>query len=103
MSYIVIPGFKGGAADSLYDPIENQTYQTAKDLDVFSYKNILTPYSIFSNVTLPTVSGGTEVKILNIYYASDGNYYIIGTATIAGLNNLVLWSTPSSGTDRKST
>ena len=98
MSYIVIPGFKGGAADSLYDPIENQTYQTAKDLDVFSYKNILTPYSIFSNVTLPTVSGGTEVKILNIYYASDGNYYIIGTATIAGLNNLVLWSTPSSGT-----
>lgn len=97
MAYKIIPGFKGGVADSLYDPIENQTFQTAKDLDVFTYKNLLTPYSIFSTVTLPTVSGGTSVKVNNVYYGSDGNYYFIGTATISGSNNLVLWSTPSNG------
>lgn len=97
--YITIPGFKGGVANDIFENLQNQTYQTSKDLDVFTRKNILTPYSIFSTVTNPTVTGGSSLQVLNAYYASDGYYYFIGRADISSSVNLVLWRTPSNGSD----
>jgi len=75
--FIVIPGFKGGLADDLFDDLEKQTYQTAKDLDVYTNQKILTPHVKLANdagvtntnkivaiIKSQNTAGGREYKAL---------------------------------------
>lgn len=81
---IIIPGFKGGLADSLFDPLEKQTFQMAKDLDIFSFSNILRPH-----IKLANDAGCTTTNSLCNIVKSGTVYYAIGNN---GSNALRLFS-----------
>ena len=99
--FIPISGFKGGLAASLFDPVEKQTYQSAKDLDVFSYLNILKPvFPKLVNVTPPSQpDGATNINLRNFFKASDGGFYFLGTATIGGSNRIIVWRANNLGSN----
>ena len=88
----IIPGYKGGIADSLYEPISKQTYQTAKNLDVLSGLNILKSLPVSATITQPSGDGMSEYKPLGIIKGTDAKYYLLGKATISSTNTLVLHS-----------
>ena len=95
---MIIPGFKGGLANSLFDPVEIQTYQDSSDLDVFSSSNILTPiYKIGSD----TMNGGgtalSTTKVQAAIKASNGSYYLIGNSGTSDQRRL--FSASSLGSD----
>lgn len=93
---IIIPGFKGGYSTSLFDDVAKQTYQTSKDLDPYAFPNILRPHlARLDSVTLPTITGGSSIRVYNSYLASNQKYYFIGDAVISSVQNVVLWSTSS--------
>ena len=77
-----LPGFKGGLASSKFEPLSNQTFQTAEDLDVFSSPNILTPHiKLGLDSTDQTMN---TVKIQAAYLASNNIAYLLGNS---GTNN----------------
>ena len=88
---MIIPGFKGGVADSLFDPLEKQTFQTARNLDVIGEQNILTPLSLFTDINTPA-DGSDNFTPLNVTKGSNGRYYVIGKITITD-SNVALYST----------
>src|SRR3990167_8538006 len=94
MPNIIIPGFKGGMANSLFDPLSKQTYQTAKGLDTSSLPNILRPhYSIADDVTDKTLN---NIKLNSYYKGSDGVNYFKGFDE-AGGTILTIWDASSAG------
>lgn len=93
MAIKFIPGFKGGLTSNLYDPLEKQTYQTAKDLDVFNDGQILKPqYSPLTEITLGSMSGVSNFWPKNHIQGSNGTHYFLGTATISAATNTILAS-----------
>ena len=91
---VILPHYKGGQTLSLFDPVSKGTFQTAKDLDVYAEGNLLRPHKLkLQNITLPTVSGGTDLVFYHTFKASDGRVYVLGQATISSTNNIVLWAT----------
>lgn len=94
MGTIIIPGFKGGIANSLLDPLSKQTYQTAKGLDIFSLPNILrSHYAIDNDITDKTLN---NIKLNSYYKGSDGNNYFKGFDE-AGGTVLTIWDAGSAG------
>lgn len=93
MAKFTIPGFRGGIADSLYDPLSKQTYQSAKNLDVLNELNILKPLTTLTTLTMPSAGGVSNARFINGIQASDKNYYFIGKATISAATNFVLYHT----------
>lgn len=91
---ILIPGYKGGQTLNLFDPVSKQTYQTAKDLDVYADTNLLRPHRLkHQAITNPTISGGSDYAFYHSFVASNGKTYVLGSATISSAVNFVLWST----------
>jgi hypothetical protein len=72
--FITIPGFKGGISNSLFDPIEKQTYQSTKGLDVFTHPNILEPLVARGF----DAAGSSTSKLFSVTLGSDGYYYFVG-------------------------
>lgn len=100
MPTLTIPGYKGGQALNLFDALAKQTFQTAKDLDVYAEGNVLRPHKLkFQTVALPTVAGGSSITVANAFTASNGKTYVLGSATITAQQNIVLWSTPTLGSN----
>lgn len=96
---IIIPGFQGGIADSLYDDLSRQTYQSAQDLAVYDdLKTLMPVYPAFTDVALPTqfTSPGdiTVVNFKNFIKTSDG-YYFLGTGVVAATTNTILYKAGS--------
>ena len=91
---IQIPGFLGGQVDSAYEPVENQTFQKARDLDIFGELNVLTP-----NHKLVNDNGkSTNFKPYNSYTGSDGKHYFLGQEEIAATTYRIVYSTALLGT-----
>lgn len=90
--YITIPGFKGGIADSLFDPISKQTFQSAKNLDVVDEYNILKPLTTLTTVA-PPASSISAVQMRNCLRASNGSFYFIGNGTISAVSKFILYHT----------
>ena len=78
--FITIPGFKGGQADSLYEGLEKQTFQTIRNLNV-NRGNILSPLPAFVDITAPVGTGTNNFAPLNCIKGSDGLYYFVGNQT----------------------
>ena len=95
MSLIKIPGFKGGIADSLFDPLEKQTFQTARNLNVIGEKNILSPLSLFTDINTPSVGADDNFSGINMIKGSNGKYYFVGHLTISSSEHITLYSTTS--------
>ena len=62
MPNITIPGFKGGIATSLFDPLSKQTYQTAK-IEISIDNQIQLKNLISDGVMLATPSGSTAYNL----------------------------------------
>jgi hypothetical protein len=92
--HITINGFKGGQAQNLYDPLNKQTFQSARNLKVIGEENILTPLPVLTAVLPPSNSSDSDFQAFNIIEASDSNYYIIGQHTDSSANEAALFSTP---------
>ena len=75
--FITIPGFKGGLAASLFDPVEKQTYQSAKDLDVFMFDNLLRPTGKFVVPVYNPTTNNSKFKM--VVTASNDVTYFFGT------------------------
>lgn len=74
MSYIQL-GFKGGQANSVYDDVERGKFASARDLQIFNTIRTLKP-----NVALVNDAGmPASFKPRNVYLASDGKYYFVGS------------------------
>ena len=97
--HITIPGFKGGQAQNLYDPVQNQTFQSSRNLKVIGEENMLTPVPALTSVLPPTHGSDSDFQALNIIEGSDSNYYIIGALTDSSANETGLFSTPVSAFD----
>ena len=94
MPNIIIPGFKGGIANSLFDPLSKQTYQTAKGLDVFMFPNILKPnHDITNDATDKTLN---NIKLNAFIKGSDGKNYFKGFDNSAG-TTLTIWDASTGG------
>jgi len=94
---MIIPGFSGGLAKSLYEDLSLQTYQSAIDLAVFNDTRILTPVlPAFTDVALPTQFGTpgdlSGVNFRNYINALGGNYFL-GTGVVSSTNYVILYST----------
>src|SRR3990167_7088653 len=85
---IQIPGFKGGLANSVYESLSKQTYQSAKGLNVFTFPNILLPnHSIDNDATDKTLN---NIKLNAFIKGSDGRNYFKGFDE-AGGTVLTIW------------
>lgn len=73
---IIIPGFLGGVADSISDPLQNQTFQTSKDLDTFSSVDTMKPFIKLAN----DAACSNTNKLQVVYKASNGTYYFLGNS-----------------------
>lgn len=83
MSYIQL-GFKGGQANSVYDEIERGKFASARDLQIFNTIRTLKP-----NVALVNDAGiPANFVPRNVYLASDGKYYFLGTNSSSGNTEL---------------
>lgn len=90
-----IPGFLGGKATSTYDKPENQTFATARDLNVFGEANVLAPhYKLVNDAGMPV-----NFKPYNSYYASNSKFYFLGVEFITGTSYTILYSANSLGTN----
>lgn len=84
-------------AKSLFDPLEKQTYQTAKDLDVFNNSNILTPNAYLApDAGIPATAANEIIK--NVIFGSNSKYYFTGQKDITAVVNFQMWSVPKTGT-----
>lgn len=84
-----IPGFLGGKSTSTYDRPENQTFATARDLNIFGEVNVLT-----SQIKLINDAGKhTDFKPYNSYRGSNNIIYFLGEQTIAATAYTILYST----------
>ncbi len=73
---LTIPGYVGGLARSLYEPLEAQSFQTAKDLDIYRSDKVLSPVvKLAAQVTSPVIA---NTRIEFCHPASDGNTYWFG-------------------------
>lgn len=83
-----IPGYGGGIANSPYAPLREQSFQTAKNLDVFSQQRVLRPIvNIESQTTDPAMS---SAKIRMVFKPSSGNVtYFWGNN---GSNKTKIWN-----------
>ena len=89
---IIIPGFKGGMANSLFDPLSKQTFQSANGLDVFTYPNILVPHHTIANDVTDKTPNKTKLDFF--YKASDGIGYFKGFDESGG-TVLTIWDASS--------
>jgi len=76
---IQIQSFIGGIANSKYGDFEANTYQTAEDLDVFTYRDILRPNIKIANDIPVNVTMSTN-RLEAAYLASNGTYYFLGNS-----------------------
>lgn len=75
----ILQGYNGGIANSAYDPLSTQTYQTSKNLDVFTNRRVLRPrVKIAGQAFSPAL---TSSKIEFFHKASDGYTYWFGNDT----------------------
>ena len=84
---IIIPGFKGGLARDKYEDLRFRTFQTAKDLEVFTPRNLLAPHmNLGTDLTDKTRN---NIKLSSVYKASDARYYLKGLDEAGGTKGTI--------------
>jgi hypothetical protein len=71
-----ISGYWGGLANSPYEPLNKQSFQTAKNLDVYKFTNLLTPVNNLVERALDPIIATNEAS--SFYFASNGKLYLLG-------------------------
>src|SRR3990167_8865062 len=90
---ITIDGFAGGLANDPYDPLNKQTFQTAKDLEVFTATRTLSPHlALGADLTDKTRN---NIKLSAAIKASDGRIYFKGFDESTGAV-LTIWDAGTS-------
>ena len=79
MGQIIIPGYKGGFTNDLFDSLKKQTFQKAQDLDIFTNTVSLKPHlALVTDTTDKTLS---TIDLTSAILASDGRLYFKGFGT----------------------
>ena len=86
---ISIPTFKGGLADSEYEDLGRGTFQTAKDLEIFTPFNTLTPHLKLSN----DIGASNTNRLQSIIKASGAGgtgdlYFLLGNSGVSNQRRL---------------
>jgi hypothetical protein len=90
--YITIPFPKPKLAKNLYEPLD--TVQNAVGIDLLTNSAVLRPFpNAITAITNPASAGATAINMMNSLRASDGKFYVVGSATISAATNLVLFTT----------
>jgi len=96
---IIIPTFKGGLANSLYEPLENGTFQTAKDLEIFTPYNTLNPHLKLSNDTGTSNTNRIQAIIKASAAGGTGDLYFgLGNSGVSNQRRLFSANTLGSTT-----
>ncbi len=94
MKKIIISGYGGGIANSPYAPLNEQSFQSARNLDVYSQQRVLRPRTkITTQVFSPAISSS---KIEFFHQASNGVIYWFGNSATS--SQLRVWSGGIPGT-----
>ena len=93
MGQIIIPGFKGGLAKEIFGVPRAQTFQTAKDLDIFTRMRTLGPHLGLGADT--TDKTRNNIKLDSVIKAADGRIYFKGFDE-AGGTVLTIWDASTS-------
>jgi hypothetical protein len=74
---ILIPGYGGGLANSKYAPLEEQSFQTAENLDVFQQQRILRPVVNLASQTFDVATNTFKPEFF--YKASNNQLFWFGS------------------------
>jgi hypothetical protein len=76
-----IPGYGGGIANSPYAPLVEQSFQTTKNLDVYTQQRVLRPYINLANQATSPAMSSAKVEMFSPTATGSAVYYFGNSAS----------------------